>query len=168
MGIEIPGIDQDPVEGGEDENPDEDPDVPSEPDTPAITMEWPANPEFDEMLIANGMDVNLSISAPAGISTFIVSVDSPTLNTALEGIVGSTRMDLISDQKVKDFLGGQLGLPTGDQLQGQSSVQFPLSNLVPMILTLGPDAGSRHMFTLEISDNYGESFSRTLTFYVAE
>ena len=164
----MPGFDEIPVEGGDDEEGGaEEPDTPTDPETPAITMEWPSNPSFDRIQIENGMDVNLTISAPAGIKTFVVTVDSPVLNSMLPAVAGSTEMDLINSEQVKGFL-SELGLPTGDQLAGQTSVQFPLSNLVPMILSLSPEAGSEHNFTLAISDSNDASFSKTLTFYVAE
>ena len=168
VNIDVPGFDEIPVEGGDDEEGGaEEPDTPTDPETPAITMKWPSNPSFERMQIKNGMDVNLTISAPAGIKTFVVTVDSPVLNSMLPAVAGSTEMDLINSEQVKGFLSG-LGLPTGDQLAGQTSVQFPLSNLVPMILSLSPEAGSEHNFTLAISDSNDASFSKTLTFYVAE
>ena len=160
--IDIPGLIETPVEGGDDPA---DPD-PEDPETPAISIEWPSNPNFDRTQIVEGMNVNLSIKAPAGISTFVVSVDSPALNNVIPTMTtdGSRNMDMINDTKLIPYM-SEFGLPTGDALKGQTSVDFPLSGLLPFILGLPNNIGD-HNFTLSVTDASGNSFSQTLTFYV--
>lgn len=138
-------------------------------DTPeyeAPTMTWASNPDFSTMELSGEMDVNIQISAPAGISTFVVSVDSDVLEPVV-GMVngGSNRMDLINGtQDLLEMLSG-FGVPTGDRLKDQVSVSMDLSSLVPLILQFGPANGSDHTFTLDLSDNSGQTLSRSVTFH---
>lgn len=159
--IDIPGLIETPVDGGDDTPPSED--EPEEPSVPAISIEWPENPTFERTEIVEGMNVNLTINVPAGIKTFVVSVDSPALNSILPTMTsdGSTNLDLIGDAKVKATLSTML--PTGDQLLNQTSVDFSLSGLLPLIL--GFQTSGDHKFTLAISDNAGNQMSQTLVFY---
>lgn len=164
VGIEIPGIDQDPVEGGEDENPDEEPDVPSEPDTPAITMAWPANPEFSPIDIGS-VDVDLKINVPAGINTFVVHV-SENFKDAVSAITTGNvdYLDLINDTAVISALSGMdPTMPLGSNLKGQTSVDFSLTSLIDLIKTVGTP-GDEYVFTLELTDTSGVEFTRSLTF----
>lgn len=152
--IFIDGLEEIPVPGDDGNQGGEDPD----PELPAAPeLVWAANPDFAPMEIAEGMDVNLVVNVPGKIATFVVGVQS----AVLEPIVG-TSMDLIYDKTFIENFGSLF--PTGDALLGQTSVNFSLSALVPMIAGLGADPGSEHIFTLNVSDEYGQSLSRALTF----
>lgn len=156
--IEIPGFDETPIE---------DPDDPDEPVSTAPTLVWDDNPAFDKTLIKEGMDVNLVVNAPEKIKGFNVNVNSPTLNSLLEQLVGTSQMDLVNDATVIGFL-GNLGLPVGGQLSGQTEVVFSLSSLVPMILITTPEPGSEHVFTLVVTDEKNQTLEQDLVFYVPE
>lgn len=175
--INIPGWDEVPIPddpqnpGGSDPQPDPDP----QPST-APTMTWAANPQFNETPIAETMDVNLVINAPEKIKTFIVSVDSYILSDVIAQLAGKTDykyaangafdMDLINDASLITALNGMnLGLPTGDKLYGQTTVNFSLSSLIPMISVYSPKSGSKHIFTLKVSDQKGQSYEKALTFF---
>ena len=101
----------------------------------------------------------------------MVTVDSPTLKQVLPSMVseknvhsdGTVDLDLIDDPTAVENLASLM--PTGDSLKGQTSVNFSLSQLVPLILELGPEAGSDHIFTLSLTDEAGNSLSKTLTFH---
>ena len=76
-------------------------------------------------------------------------------------------MDLIGDGAMIAALDGMgIGIPTGKSLEGKTRVDFPLSNLIPMIKLYSPAPGSRHLFTLEVSDAKGQSLRKTLSFYM--
>lgn len=156
--IEIPGFDETPIE---------DPDDPDEPVSTAPTLVWDDNPAFDKTLIKEGMDVNLVVNAPEKIKGFNVNVNSPTLNSLLEQLVGTSQMDLVNNAAVIGFL-GNLGLPVGEQLSGQTEVVFSLSSLVPMILITTPEPGSEHVFTLVVTDEKNQTLEQDLVFYVPE
>ncbi len=142
-----------------------------EPETPATApkMEWDSNPSFEPVELASEMDVNIRVKAEAGIRTFVVKVDSPVLSPVISGITSdhTSDMDLIGDAQLASMLdnltGG--GIPTGDDLAGKTEVDFNISTLVPLILSLGPENGSDHKFTLDVSDMKGQSLSKTLTFH---
>lgn len=146
-----------------DPRPDPDPD-PVKPAAPSL--EWPANPTFAAMELAETMDIQLTVKAPGKIKTFVVAVDSPSLDSILPSMTtaGDTNLDLINDAKFVSAA-SQLGLKSGDELKGQTEVAFDLSQLVPMIYQLNPPADSDHKFTLNISDESDQSYSKTLIFH---
>ncbi len=158
--IVVPGFEEIPIP---DEEP-EDPDVPSE-DAPELV--WDANPTFERWPLAATMDVNLVVNAPGKIAGFKVDIKSETLQSLLESF--TMPMDLINDQTVKEFMSSPfIGLPVGDDLSGKTSVEFPLSTLLPMLYGLGPDPGSEHTFTLIVTDEAGQELNQSLVFYMPE
>lgn len=158
--ITVPGFEEIPIP---DEEP-EDPDVPSE-DAPELV--WDANPTFERWPLAATMDVNLVVNAPGKIAGFKVDIESVTLQSLLESF--TMPMDLINDQTVKEFMSSPfIGLPVGDDLSGKTSVEFPLSTLLPMLYGLGPDPGSEHTFTLIVTDEAGQELNQSLVFYMPE
>lgn len=155
--IFIGGLEEIPVPGDGNE-PVEKPDAP--------TLEWAANPEFAPTVIEEGMDVNLVVKAPGRIKDFVVSVESDFLAQMLPSMTSdqSMNMDLINDQKLISTLETLApGLPTGDVLDGKDNVNFSLSSLVPLI-QLGGTPGSEHVFTLNVTDEYGQELSQSLVF----
>ena len=155
--IFIGGLEEIPVPGDGNE-PVEKPDAP--------TLEWAANPEFAPTVIEEGMDVNLVVKAPGRIKDFVVSVESDFLAQMLPSMTSdqSMNMDLINDQKLISTLESLApGLPTGDALDGKDNVNFSLSSLVPLI-QLGGTPGSEHVFTLNVTDEYGQELSQSLVF----
>ena len=141
----------------------------TDPNQPVMT--WKENPNFETTELQTEMDVVISISAPAGIETFVVDVNSPVLNSVISDVNGgSTSMDLVNPSSDLSDLLGAVGLPTGDALKGQTSVTLDLSNLVPMIITLGNTTGtlqpdSNHTFTLNLSDADGRTLQQLVTFH---
>ena len=156
--IVIPGFDEVPVT---------DPDDPDTPEDTAPQLIWEANPEFDPTPLSETMEVNLVVKAPARIASFVVDVESATLEPLLTMMVGSSSMDLIGNEQAVTVLGG-LGLPVGDQLLGQTEVDFPLSTLLPLLYQLEPEAGSEHTFTLKVADEAGQELVQDLVFYMPE
>ena len=149
--IWVGGLEEIPVPG-EDGGDEPEPEVPAAP-----SLVWEANPDFSPMEIKDGMDVNLVVNVPGKIATFVVGVQS----SVLEPVVG-TNMDLIYDETFIENFGSLL--PTGDKLLGQTSVDFSLSSLVPLIGGLGAEPGSEHIFTLKVTDEYGQPLVEPLTF----
>lgn len=136
----------------------------------APTITWPSNPTFSVVDIDGNLDASLSVNAPAGINSFVVSVDSGALEGALGAIgITTTDLDLINDATVIGILDvvTQGQLPTGENLLNQTSVDFNITSLVTLIPALGED-GSEHSFTLNLSDNNGNELSKTCTFRVVK
>ena len=170
--VYIPGWEETPVEGGGSGGDD-----PDDPETPvsetAPTMTWEANPTFAPTAIEETMDVNIVIDAPETIAGFIVTVDSGILSDVIAALAGDTSysyaadgpydMDLINNAALVEALAG-MGVPTGDQLEGQTEVLFSLSTLVPLIRVYNPESGSNHIFILKVTDAKGQTLEKSLTF----
>ena len=174
--INIPGLEEIPVEdepdteepGGETGD-EEDP----QPST-APVMTWDANPDFAVTPITDPMsDVTIKIDAPEGIKEFIVKVESPTMAflSIVSGMVsaenahvaeGYVILDLINDATAVAALGELL--PAGDAVNGQTTVNFSLSQLVPLINGFNPESGSIHTFTLSVTDQKDQTLSKSVSF----
>lgn len=184
--VVIPGFDEIPVEGdkpseGGDEGDDEggnqggDPVVPETPtDMPKLI--WPANPDFADvelpMTTSAVVDVELTIEVPKGIAEFLIYVDSGVLSPTIAALTaagtvdenGIALMDMINDDTLYANLGE--GLPMKDKVLNQTSVEFSLSSLVPLINMYVQDisSGDKHLFTLHVVDNEGNVLEQTVTF----
>ena len=177
----VPGWEEVPVEGGgeggeggDEPNPDDPPVVSTAP-----VFTWEANPNFEETLIAEEMDVEILIEAQEKIKTFEVEVNSRPLGPTLAALAERDNpnyysdhpfvMDMIYDTTLCDALDGMgLGIPVKDAVLGKTSVLFSLSRLIPMISVYlapdGSDAGSRHVFTLTVTDEKDQSTSKPIVF----
>ena len=122
------------------------------------------------------MDVNLTIKAPAGIKSFTVDVKSEALESVL-GLISSngSTLDLINDAQLIEGLKtmsaiegyeGLADLPTGDAILDQTSIDFNISSLVPLILILTQNETeeSLHEFTINVTDNNAKTATETCTF----
>ncbi len=159
--IEVPGFEDVPVEGGDDNTGGQNP-----PASTAPTISWPSNPTFGVTeLKQSGMDVNLTILAPKKIKEFKVVVNSPALNSTIAAMTsdGTTTMDLINDASLIEML-VETGLPTGNQLYNQTSVDFSLGGLLPLIFIYNPEVGSEHKFTLKIEDFENQTLEKEVSF----
>ena len=150
--------------------------TPGQPETPAApTLEWPDNKTFATTELADTMKIDLIVKAPGKIKTFLVVIDSPSLETLLPGMTGiegkaGCTLDLINNKTlIANFKELEINLPTGDDLKGQTEVNFPLSSLVPMVYGIEAkkpqQADSDHKFTLKLTDEAGQELSQTLVFH---
>lgn len=134
------------------------------------TMTWEGNENFEAELTSE-MDVQIKITAEAGIKSFVVGIDSDVLNPIISAVNGgSTDMDLINGPAELIDLLGSTGIPTGDALAGETEISLNLSNLVPLIITMGQMngtlvGGSDHVFTLTLTDNEDRTLSQDVVFH---
>ena len=177
----VPGLEEIPVPG--DKPSEEDPsgsgdDSGAGSQTPELSsgpqLFWTANPTFEPSVISSDLDATLVVKAEAGIKTFMVTVDSDVedFNMAVREMIsseaGSTNqtMDMIGNEyliQMLSFFG--VNLPTGSQIEGKTEVIFPITPFLGLISSMyEPAPGDEHRFTLEVSDNNGESFVKTVTF----
>lgn len=105
--------------------------------------------------VANISDAVVDINATAGIKTFQVKISSTTdsFNSAIADM-GLTDFDLANPGNLTVTL-GDLGLPYGDSVKGQTSVKFDISEFMNM---LKPFSGT-HTFELIVTDNNGTTTS---------
>lgn len=183
--VVVPGFEEKPVEGdkpneGGDDNTGGDntggdntgdntgSDNPGgEVEQPVATITWDANPTYADMIINADMNADMVITVPGKIAGFEVTVDSPQLTAAIEGLTsdGSSKMNLITDEGLIAFLSEAApALPTGTNLSGKTQVDFFLTEFINMISMFGPASGDRHNFTLDIVDEAGKTFTKTLSF----
>ncbi len=183
--LDVPGFEDVPVDGPDTGENEDGGDEGEGEDTPStITLSWPGyedeNGVFPAVDIVDGMSVELTVGAEAGIAGFMIKLESDTpsfmalcsmmtsdvLDADQAAAQGYVMIDLIGDPTAVANMAG-VGLATGDQLKDKTSVPFSLSTLVPMIPTAGqagPD--TNHTFTLTVTDNNGDENSWALTFHV--
>lgn len=163
--ITVPGFEEIPVPDEEEPTEPDDPDTPSE---TAPELVWEANPTFGRWPLAAVMDdVNMVVNAQEGIASFIVEVTSPQLEPMLVELAGASTLDL--GAATSDSFLGELGLPVGDQVLGQKTVNFNLSGLLPLLYNVvKPPVGSEHTFTLIVTDEKGQELNQALVFYMPE
>ena len=169
--IEIPDPSQpDPTPTPDPEGPKVDPDAPS--------LVWESNPTFAMIPLKQEMDVDVKILAPKKIKTLLVKVKSDVLFEVLPNMVSEkyvdsenkiVTLDLINDPTAVEKLSmSPAFLPTGDKVKGQIELSLPLSKLVPMIGSLGPDMNSIHYFTLILTDEADNVLEKELAFQFTE
>ena len=165
--IEIPDPSQpDPTPTPDPEEPEVDPNAPS--------LEWKGNPTFAMLPLKREMDVNVKILAPNRIKSLLVKVKSDVLFEVLPNMVSETyvdsenkivTLDLIADPIAVEKLSmSPAFLPTGDNVKGHTELSLTLSDLVPMIGSLGPDMNSIHYFTLILTDEADNVLEKELAF----
>lgn len=171
--IEIPDPSQpNPTPTPDPEEPKVDPNAPS--------LVWKSNPTFAMLPLKQIMDVDIKILAPKKIKTLMVKVKSDALFDVLKLMVTAddkhvdsvnkiVTLDLINDEKAVNSLSGAPAfLPTGDNVKGHTELSLPLSKLVPMIGSLGPEINSIHYFTLVLTDEASNVLEKELAFQFTE
>lgn len=140
-------------------------------DTPEFegpSIAWPSNSDFSVEEIDEDLDATLIVTAPAGIQSLIVKVESESESfmKSLTGMFGSSTLDLVNDTKVIALLAGVApSLPTGEALRDETEVNFDITSLTGMILAVAGDEDANHSFTVTITDNNGKNVSATCTFH---
>ena len=169
--IEIPDPSQpDPTPTPDPEEPEVDPNAPS--------LVWESNPTFAMIPLKQEMDVNVKILAPNRIKSLLVKVKSDVLFDVLPNMVSEeyvdsenkiVTLDLIADPIAVEKLSmSPAFLPTGDNVKGHTELSLTLSDLVPMIGSLGPDMNSIHYFTLILTDEADNVLEKELAFQFTE
>ncbi len=147
---------------------DPDPNDPNKPDQPTPPTEdekikiESETIDFNEInVIKDGTEYVVKIFAEEGISNLKVKIESPYLTEEfMEGIYFTTEFDLAEPGEYEAKLKG-FGFPVGNEVIGATSVDFVLSQLVPM-LSLGDP--NDHSFILTVIDQKANSITKTLKF----
>ena len=156
--------------------PDEDEDVSGEQKPEKPYMEWATNSSFATVNISDVMsgnaDANLVIYAAGGIKVLNVWV-SENFQEIIDGLTGTDAdgnklhcLDLVNDTTLKSNLVmfGVTSLPMLEQVKDQTSVPFPLTDLVTLIRSTAFPEGD-YVFTLQLEDNANQKYEVSLTFY---
>jgi hypothetical protein len=152
----------------------DDKDFDDEDGVPTIT--WESNPTFAAQEISDNMEVDLQVTSPNGIMSFVIKVTcpDPVFLAAMNAMVaeanqssnndGKVVLDLITDAKTVVALKA-FGVPTGTDLLYKTSVELSLSNLFPMITKVATTEGN-YIFEATVTDRNGNSVTKTLTFHL--
>lgn len=149
-------------------NPDGGSETPEDPDgetseTPTITGDGIDTPATFKKGASGTVVVN--IKAPNGLTNLNVRIDSPLLPPdELEGIGLKSEFDLANPGDLEDALKG-LGFPTGNEVEGKTSVKFDISQFVPLLGALGTGTSKFH---LAVTDSKGNTVNKTITIVITE
>lgn len=110
---------------------------------------WEANPFFDSISIKSGDEISMTVLAPRGLKTFKVEV-SDNFKPAVAMIAQKDYIDLVNDAETwKPF-----NLPVGDQVVGQTELQFELTPFIDTLCSAA--AGLTVEFILIATDSNDE------------
>lgn len=146
----------------------EDPDIPTPPvgDEDAISI---TSDTFDMDVVndaVEGVEYVVKIASDNGLQNLMVEIKSEYLTEEFLNSVGmTTKFDLANPGAYEEALVG-FHLPVGAQVVNQTSVDFNLTDLIPL-LGLDPDLGE-HTFILTVIDTKGNQKSKTLRFQSVE
>ena len=125
---------------------------------------WPENSLFEPFEIEPTTAIGMTIRMSAGIETFVVEVDHAAFQNALTLFTGDMDgdgekekyIDLIYDTEfavnIKD-VDTEGYLPLGDEIKGQTEVEFNLTCFVPLLCETAP--GETVPFILKATDTLG-------------
>lgn len=146
-----------PSEGGNGEEPG--------PGTDPVNQGPTVNPtseglELNKVLdVANGGEVKFNVSSETGITEFKININSTTLTPdELESVGLSADLDLVNPGDFEESL-NKLGFPTGDDVVGKTSIDFDISQFIPLLNMLG---SGEHTFTLTVSDANGTTTAKII------
>lgn len=118
-------------------------------------------------------DIDQSYVVPADGCTLIVDINSPKLLADVEVTIDSETLtpDILTSVGLTDnfslahpgaYAEGltSLGFPIGDQVIGQSYLQFNITDFIPL---LGLYGAATHMFIIKATDQAGNIITKTLT-----
>lgn len=138
----------------------------------APSFEWPDQDmdavheiidENDDLIM--DYPVAVTIEAPAGIAGLHVTIESAILN---DPPLELTQLDLFNQSELPG-LGisfKSLGLSCKTEVQYKKSTVFDITSLVPLIKSIGAEAGSQHTFTVQVTDLAGNTTTQSLRFII--
>jgi hypothetical protein len=113
-------------------------------------------------VVTSASKVDVDVSAPNGIKTFVVEIISDQLTPELLQSVGLTnKFDLCNPGTYEEALKG-LNLPVGSDVQNKTSLKFDISGFMPMLVIYK----GTHKFKIDVTDNKGLTGTATITLTV--
>lgn len=162
-----PGYEQ-PLEPDQPDQPGTDPSDAAATFNPSPDLDLNGVNNFNEF--GDGSDLapgtkkaSMTIECPAGVAHIVVDIDSPYLTEEfLSGVQMSTHFDLAEPGDLEDALRG-FNLPVKDEVIGKTSVDFDITNLVPL-LGIGAEPSDTHNFIITVTDKNGKQSVQKLVF----
>lgn len=122
--------------------------------------------------IVDGMTVDITVDAPAGIKAFEVQIVSDTLTPQeLAGVGLCDNINLVNPEDSVDSTGKledksgiedalkNFGFPTGSSVLNQTRVEFSITNFLGLLSFTG---NGEHNFIMKVTDNEGVQTIKTL------
>lgn len=133
------------------------------PASPSIA--WASNPDFAKVDIDENLKVDLSVSVPGGISSFVVGIESDILVPLLQSMGMSENLDLINDSKVVSFI-KELNpeISVGQDLKNLTSADMDITAMVAIIAELTKE-DSDHALHIKVTDNNGKTAEADCIFH---
>ncbi len=149
-------------------DPEPDPETPTEPEvdpepeveTVTCTLTWRDGYDFAtryDISTSTALPVIFDMTSETGITTLTIDITSDALTTEmLAEMALAQHMDLINPetQDMEDVL-KELGFPTGDDIKGQTSLVFDISQFMPLLAMVSA-VGDETDFKITLGDASGE------------
>ena len=117
-------------------------------------------------VITAGQEIDVDINTSTGITAFVVTITSETLNEEILGAVHlKPTFDLcnITDpEELASLTSDTIGFPVNEQVKGKTSLTFTISKFVDMLMMFP----GTHQFTLAVTNESGSTTSKTMTLIV--
>lgn len=129
----------------------------------APTIVWLQGNIDQPQTVTDGMEIDIDVTAPAGIKNFVITIDSEVLAPALIPMKLDKPFDLcdVTDPTQAECL-NTFGFPINEAVKGTSSQTI---SITPFVSLLSGYPGT-HAFKLSVTDNNGASETKTLTLIV--
>ena len=123
--------------------------------------------------VTSDLTVDIVVTAPSGIASFIVNINSEVLDAKqLAGVGLCDQLDLITPENSIDTTNPDgtntseirqslinLGFPVGDDVKDQTKLEFSITKFLGLLQITG---AGEHDFMLTVTDNDGNTTSKTL------
>lgn len=133
------------------------------PEPPAIV--WKGFDIDVQQIVRSGMAIDIDVTAPAGIHSFVVTIDSETLTPLLPTIGLAAEFDLcnIEDAEMAKLLSapiddGGLGFPVNEQVRDKTYIPFSITYFVDLLVGIPGE----HNFQLRITDGKDQTTVKTI------
>lgn len=137
------------------------------PTVPTIALEG-ANIDQPQEMTAD-MSVKVNIAAEGKIQDLSISIDSPFLTDEMLAAAGLTKELNLANPASSAISAAleSLGLPVGAGVVDKTVLSIDISSFIPIILT-AYDQTADHKFTVKVTDQRGQSVTKTLTLHQTE
>lgn len=123
--------------------------------------------------VTSDLTVDIVVTAPSGIASFIVNINSEVLDAKqLAGVGLCDQLDLVTPENSIDTTNPDgtntseirqslinLGFPVGDDVKDQTKLEFSITKFLGLLQITG---AGEHDFMLTVTDNDGNTTSKTL------
>lgn len=129
----------------------------------APTIVWKQGNIDEPQTVTDGMEIDIDVTAPAGIKNFVITINSEVLAPALIPMELDKPFDLcnVTSPTQAEYL-ETFGFPINEAVKGTSSQSI---SITPFVSLLSGFPGT-HSFELSVTDNNGSNVTKTLTLIV--